>query len=147
MEQPPGSGILACDALPKSAPKRDMDDRIFSASFLETEVCFKICASIIIVSSARSTVQPTAFKISNIQATSDISGQCSSIVVPFIKRLAANSGSAAFFEPCTLTSPERGTPPVIIREDKPTPPISYMKQYMQLFFSCAYYFNVLSLFA
>ena len=68
-------------------------------------------------------------------------GQAFSTVVPLFKRAAAITGSAAFFDPCILTSPSKGICPVILIPFKLYTPLKFHSgktvsgnYFMQFFF-------------
>src|SRR5699024_8136132 len=121
--QPPGKGSTASLHLPRRLPSSTIDERILSPSFFSTWQQLIFRAQISRVSPCQLVPAPRLLSTSSMRRTSAIRGHPFSTVVPLFKRAAAITGNAAFFEPCILTSPSKGIPPVILIPPKPHCPL------------------------
>ena len=124
MTQPPGKGSTPSPNLPRRLPRRTIEDRIFFPSSLSATQLLSSLAQISRVPPCQQVLAPRSRSICSIRKTSAILGQPFNTVVPLFKRAAAIIGSAAFFEPCILTSPSKGIPPVILILPKLSTPAS-----------------------
>src|SRR3954471_16019329 len=111
---PPGGGITAEPKRASSGPAARNDARMRSASEASTSVFVTLSAcSETVLSSRQAVVTPSAASSCSIASTSRMRGTLWRMTSSSVRRLHANSGSAAFLLPAGTIVPDSGTPPSI----------------------------------
>ena len=96
---PPGNDSLHSPVLPRTAPRKTIDERISLISSSGTKVFTAPLASTVTQPSSRLHLAPSTDRMRQAANTSESAGQLCSLISPFIRTHPASSGRAAFFAP------------------------------------------------